>query len=272
MAGVDLGGLQVAVVDPARAHERQPAVDLTGQRLVAGARRRGPDELAVPVVHQMQRRQARRRQGTHQVHRGARVRVGAHQPGRIVLAHRGVRREAVDHVAAVGLQTERVDVRRPRLGVLPRDAGHLDHRHARAVGQHHRHLQQRADVGADVRFGVVDERLGAVAALQQEGLAARDVGQLALELLDLRGHRDRRHALQHGPHRLGLFGIPAGLLRGRLGQCGVQPMPQVIGQRRQRRQLVDGYVDGPVHPTMVTGRDQPHFPARGLVKSPGVIS
>ena len=182
----------------------------------------------------MQRCQPRRRQRPHQVHRGAGVGVGAHQPRRVVFAHRGIGREAVDHVAAVGLQPERVDVGRARLGVLARDAGHLDHRHAGAVGQHDGHLQQRADVGADVRFGVVDERLGAVAALQQEGLAARDVGQQPLEPLDLRGHRDRRHALQHRPHRLGLIGVPAGLLRGRLGQRGVQPLPQVVRQRRQR--------------------------------------
>ena len=260
MAGVDFGGLQVAVVDPAGAHERQAAVDLAGQRLVAGARGRGPDELAVPVVHQMQRGQARRGQRAHQVHRGAGVGVGAHQPRRVVLAGRGVGREAVDHVAAVGLQPQRVDVRRPRLGVLARDARHLDHRHAGAVGEHHRHLQQGADVGPDVGLGVVDERLRAVAALQQERLTAGDVGQQALEPLDLRGHRHRRNALQDRPHHLGRFGIPAGLLRRRLGQRGVQPMPQVIRQRRQRRQLVDGYVDGPVHPFMVTGADSCFLP------------
>ena len=224
MAGVDLGGLQVAVVDPAGAHERQPAVDLAGQRLVAGAGRRGPDEFAVPVVHQVQRRQPRRGQRPHQVHRRAGVGVGAHQPRRVVFAHRGIRGEPVDHVAAVGLQAQRVDVGRPRLGVLPGDAGHLDHRHAGAVGQHHRHLQQGADVAPDVRFGVVDERLRAVAALQQERLAAGDLGQQALEPLDLRRHRDRRHALQHRAHRLGLVGGPARLLRGRLGQRGVQPL------------------------------------------------
>ena len=59
VAGVDFGGLQVAVVDPAGAHERAAPRSISrGQRLVAGARRRGPDELAVPVVHQMQRRPA----------------------------------------------------------------------------------------------------------------------------------------------------------------------------------------------------------------------
>ena len=77
--------------------------------------------------------------------------------------------------------------------------------------------------------------------------------QQALEPLDLRRHGDGRNTLEHRPHILGRLGIPAGLLRRRLGQCGVQPEPQLVRQRRQRRQLVDGYVDGPVHPFMVTG-------------------
>ena len=254
MAGVDFGGLQVAVVDSACAHEGQRAVDLGGQRLVAGTRRRGPDELAVPVVHQMQRRQARRGQRPHQVHRGAGVGVGPHQPGRVVLAGGGVGCESVDHVAAVGRQAQRIDVGRPGLGVLACDAAHLDHRHAGAVGEHHRHLQQRADVGPDVRLGVVDEGFGAVAALQQEGLTARDVGELSLQALDLRGYGHRRNALQDGSHDLGRLGVPAGLLGRGPGKGRVQPVPQVVGQWRQRRQLVDRYVDGPVHPFMVTGR------------------
>ena len=109
------------------------------------------------------------------------------------------------------------------LAYWPAMRRHLDHRHAGAVGQHDRHLQQRADVAADVRFGVVGERLGAVAALQQERLAAGDLGQLGLQPVDLGRHGDRRHALQHRAHRLGLVGVPARLLRGRLGQRGVQP-------------------------------------------------
>jgi len=121
-------------------------------------------------MHQVQRRQARRRQRSHQIHRRAGIGVGAHQPGRIVLACCGVRGEAVDHVAAVGPQAQGIEVGRAGLGVLAGDAGHLDHRQAGAVGQHHRHLQEGADIASDVGFGVVGERLGAVTALQQEGL------------------------------------------------------------------------------------------------------
>ncbi|KEG30551.1 hypothetical protein EN20_13955 [Mycobacterium tuberculosis] len=44
-----------------------------------------------------------------------------------------------------------------------------------------------------------------------------------------------------------------GLLGRRLGQRGVQSCSQVSRQRRKRRELVDRYVDGPVHRSMVTG-------------------
>jgi hypothetical protein len=172
-----------------------------------------------------------------------------------MVAHGGIRGEAVDHVAAVGLQAQRVDVGRAGLGVLAGDPGHLDHRKAGAVGEHDGHLQQGPDVGADVRLGVVGERLGAVSALQQERLAAGHRGELAGQLLDLRGHRHRRHALQHRPHRGGLTGVPARLLGGRLAQRGIQARTQVRRQRRQRRELLDRYVNGPVHPSMVTGRN-----------------
>ena len=107
-----------------------------------------------------------------------------------------------------------------------------------------------------MRFGVVDERLRAVAALQQERLTAGDLGQHVLQPHDLRRHRHRGHALQDRSHRLDLLGRPTGLLGGGLGQRGVQPGPQIRRQRRQRRQLLDRYVNGPVHPSMVTGQPE----------------
>ena len=107
----------------------------------------------------------------------------------------------------------------------------------------------------DVRLGVVDERLGAVAALQQERLAAGDLGQLAVQPVDLGRHRHRRHALQHRAHRARPGRRPSsGCCAAGLASAASSRVPQVVGQRRQRRQLVDRYVDGPVHPSMVTGR------------------
>src|SRR6185312_304836 len=75
---------------------------------------------------------------------------------------------------------------------------------------------------ADVVGGEVLEALGAVAALQQEGLARRDLGQRALELARLAGKHQRRIAAQArlGPadrlgvrvdrHLLGRLAAPAG--------------------------------------------------------------
>ena len=60
------------------------------------------------------------------------------------------------------------------------------------MGQHHRHLQEDAEEVADVVGAVLGKALGAVAALQQEGLAARDVGQARLEFARLAGKDQRR--------------------------------------------------------------------------------
>ena len=163
-------------------------------------------ELLVPLVHPGQVAHAGGGDRADQVHRRRRVGVGADHPGRV--GHPRLRGggQRVDDVAAVGRQAQRVDRRRSRLGVLPGDPGHLDHRQRRAVGQHDRHLQQGADVAADVRLGVVDVGLGAVAALQQERLAAGDGGQLVGQLVDLAGHGHRRHGLQHRADRQHLLG------------------------------------------------------------------
>jgi hypothetical protein len=99
-----------------------------------------------------------------------------------------------------------------------------------------------------VRLGVVDEGLGAVAALQQERLSPGDRGELVTQLVDLGGHRDRRHALQHGahhPHRLRVR--PFRLLGGRQGQRLVQFGTEPSRQRRQFGQRLQREVDGAVH-------------------------
>jgi hypothetical protein len=94
------------------------------------------------------------------------------------------RLDRVDHVAAVGGRPARrcSSCAAWRTG---RDAPDLDDGHRRAVGQDDRHLQQRADRPAQVLLGVVDEGLGAVAALQEERLAAGDLAEPALEPVDL---------------------------------------------------------------------------------------
>ena len=62
---------------------------------------------------------------------------------------------------------------------MPGDAADFDHGHGGAEGHHHRHLQEDAEEIADTVGGMLGEALGAVAALQQEGLAGADLGELA---------------------------------------------------------------------------------------------
>ena len=183
----------------------------------------------------------------NQVHRGAGVGVCTHQSRRIVGADCLVGDERVDHVAAVGLQTQRVDVGRARFGVLAGDASDLDDRHRGTVGEHDGHLQQRADVSLDVRLGVVREGLGAVTALEQKCLTTRDLRETLLQRLDFAGHRDGRHALEHSPHGCRLVSGPRGLLSSGLRERLVELLTQSGRQRREFGQAVDRHVDSPVH-------------------------
>ena len=134
-------------------------------------------------------------EGADQVERRRRLVVGADHPLRVGDAR--FRREvhAVDHVAAVGRQGDAVDrlgVGGARLGELAGQPADLDHRHRRAEGQHHRHLQQHAEHVADVVGMKLGEALGAVAALQQERLALGDLRQQPLQPARLAGEHQRR--------------------------------------------------------------------------------
>ena len=63
---------------------------------------------------------------------------------------------------------------------------------AAGEGQHHRHLQEDAEEVADVVGAVLGEALGAIAALQQERLARRDLRQRLLQVARLAGKNQRR--------------------------------------------------------------------------------
>ena len=190
-------------------------------------------------------------QRAHQVHRRAGVGVGADHAatGRATRAS-GVGDQRVDHVAAVGRQAERVDVGRARLGVLAGDAADLDHRHARAVGQHDGHLQQRADVarGCAARCcrrtsrrsrrpaaGTPRRARRRPVALCSRSISAGTVTGGTLSST-VRTWRD-------------LFGVGPARAAGRPGVASASSSrSRSLGrQRRQLGQRVDGYVDGPVH-------------------------
>ena len=171
--------------------------------------------------------------------------------------------EAVDVVAAIGRQLDAVDlldVGRARLGELAGHAADLHHRHAGAVGQHDRHLQQHAERVADVVGGEIDEALGAVAALQQEGLALGHLGQRRLELARLAGEDQRRIAAQPrlGAGQHGGVGIDRHLLGRPAAPAGRRPVggARTAGLRfrgRPGRALNRGHLSPPA-PVRPSGR------------------
>ena len=83
VAGEHLDGAQRAVVDAARGHEAQAAVDLARDALVALARVGAADEVHVPLVQAVQVGEARAGDRAGEVHRRRGVGVRAHEPARI---------------------------------------------------------------------------------------------------------------------------------------------------------------------------------------------
>ncbi len=176
------------------------------------------DEVLVPGVHLVQVRVAAGGEGPAQVQGDGRAVVGADQPARVRGAGGGGEVEPVDGVAAVGGQLGCRPAPRAAAtcglanwpAILPIfTIGTL-----RAVGQHHRHLQQGLQLAAHRVGGGAGERLGAVAALQHERLAAGDGRQALGERVAFAGEDQRRQRGQLGGHRVGPGLVrPAGLLR-----------------------------------------------------------
>ena len=100
-------------------------------------------------------------------------------------------------MAAEARQLDAADVlerRRARLRELAGDATDLHDRHAERVGQHDGHLQDDAQLLADVDGRELLEALGAVAGLEQERIAGGDLGERRLERAGLAGEHQRRIA------------------------------------------------------------------------------
>jgi hypothetical protein len=179
------------------------------------------DEVLVPRVHLVQVGVAAGGEGPALVQRHRRAVVGAQQAAGIGRAGRRREVKAVHRVAPVRGQLDavpRLGAPRPRLGELPREPADLDDGNAGAVRQHDRHLQQGLQLGVHGLGGRARERLGAVAALQHERLAAGHRGQPVPELVALAGEDQRRQGGQLGGHGRQRGGIgPVGLLPGRAG-------------------------------------------------------
>src|SRR4029078_13354630 len=82
--------------------------------------------------------------------------------------------------------------RRARLRELAGDAADLHHRRSGGIGEHHRHLEEDAEEVADVVGAMLGEALGAIAALEQEGLALGDAAERLHQVARLTGKNQRR--------------------------------------------------------------------------------
>ena len=186
-------------VDAARGHEAQRAIDLAGEDVVAPALGAAADELEVPLVHAVQVGEAALGEGAQQVQCRRGLVVAADHAHRIGPPGELVEGEVVDHVAAERREIDAVTVldrRGAGLGEWPGDAPDLQRRDARAVRQRDRHLEDDLQLVADVVGRELGERLGAVAGVQQETVAARHAGQRVLQRARLAREHERRHRAQ----------------------------------------------------------------------------
>ena len=218
VAGEELDPAQRLEVRAARLHEPHRLVDLAGHDLVPGVRRVGR-EAAVPLVHLAQVGEAAGGEGADEVQRrGGRV-VRPDQALRVVRARLLGELVGVDRVAAVRRQRDALaglGVVAAGLGELPGHPAHLHHGQAAAVHEHDGHLEDRLHAAADGVGGRVGEGLGAVAALEQEGLAAGGRGQPVAQVVALAGEHERRVGAQlRGRGGQGVGAVPGRLLRRR---------------------------------------------------------
>ena len=184
-------------VEADRPHEPERLADAVGDALVALRLGAVLDEAEHPSVRVLEVRVAAGGEGAKKVQRRGRLAVGLELATRVGLARLGRELDVVDDVAAVARQrfpADLFEIRRAGFGELAGDAADLDDRRARREGHHHRHLQEDAEEVADVVGGMLGEALGAVPALEQEGLARRGAAQRALELARFAGEHQRRIA------------------------------------------------------------------------------
>ena len=200
VAGVEIGRAHLRMglrIDADGAHELQRLGDALGDLLIAMRLRAVLDEAEHPAMRVVEVGVAARGEGAQQVQRRGRLSVGLELPARIGYAGLGREGDVVDDVALVARQLDVADLlvrRRARLGELPGDAPDLHDGRAAGEGQHDRHLQEQPEEIPDVVGGVLREALRTITALQEEGLAGRDLAQRPFELARLPCKNERRKA------------------------------------------------------------------------------
>src|ERR1700738_621161 len=145
--------------------------------------------------------------GVASVHKSAqeiegrgRMAIGLDLPCRIGTARLRRELDAVDDIAAVARQLLALPLLRrsgARFCELAGNSADLHHRQGGGVGEHNGHLQEYAQVVADViRADVIRaglrEAFGAIAAMQEETLAHADAAKRLLEVAGFAGKYQRR--------------------------------------------------------------------------------
>ena len=171
-------------------------------------RRRMIHEAEIPVLRVMQVGETAVAQRADEIQRERGAFVAAQQQRRIRLARLGGELGTIDEIAAERRQRDavaRLGVGRSGFGVLAGHAADANDRLLESVQQHETHLQQDLELLRDlVRFALF-ERLGAVAAHEQELVATLRVGETLAQLLDFPRHHERRQLRERG-HVLSSFG------------------------------------------------------------------
>ena len=142
MASVKVNGGELIALDSARHHEHQRPFDLRGQRLVTSFHIGVTHKVSVPRVNAAKIRKTAGSESSYQVESSCRSVVHPNQTLRIMLPSFRCELESVYGVTSVTGQSEAatgLGVLRSRLGVLPSNATHLDHRKLTCVGHDDRH-------------------------------------------------------------------------------------------------------------------------------------
>jgi len=205
-------------VDAHDAHEVDGLVDLAGEFFILLPLGRVFDKGVVPGVDPLQRCVAAAGEGAQDVHGRAGEVIALQHPFRVRPPGFTGRLDAVDHVAPVAGELDAVyhfGVGGARLGVLAGHTADLDHRLAARVAHDHRHLEDDLEQLPDGRSGAHGKGFGAIASLEEKGLALGGHGQLFFQFAGLAGEHQGRE-LGNGPHRLvkGWLVRPVGLLQG----------------------------------------------------------
>ena len=187
--GDNLGG------DAAGFHEIEGLADALGELGILVAFGAVADEIEGPAMHLMQIGKPALGEGAQQVERRRGLVVGLVHAVWIGFARALVEFDPIDDIAPVARQfdtIQRFRRRRARLRELARHAADLDHRAGSREGQHDGHLQQNLEGVADIVGIEFGEALGAIAALQQEGVPLGHTGQLVFQFARLAGEYQRR--------------------------------------------------------------------------------